>query len=276
MKTNNYHLIIEPRRGLLDLELVEVWKQRELLLFLAWRDIMVRYKQTALGVAWAVLQPVITMLIFTFIFGRLAKLPSNGIPYPIFTFAALLPWQLFAFSLSSTSISIVENKNLVSKVYFPRLIIPLASTLAGLMDFAITFVILLGMLVYYQIPITARILAVPLLVVFAVLSAEAVGLFLSALNVKYRDVRYALPFLTQIWMYATPVAYSSTLVPEQWRLLYALNPMVGVVEGFRWALLGSGDGLSIMLWVSGLMVIVLFFLSAIYFKNMEEQFADII
>jgi len=266
---------IEPQRGWVSLDLADLWRYRELLLLLTWRDIKVRYAQTVLGASWAILQPVLTMIIFSIIFGQLAKLPSDGVPYPVFTYTALLPWQLFAFSLTNSSQSLVGSQNLVSKVYFPRLIIPIASVLPGLADFAVSFLVLIGMLVFYQIPITARILALPLFLSLALMSALAVGLWLSALNVEYRDIRYVVPFLTMFWQYATPVAYSASLIPEKWRLLYGLNPMTGVVEGFRWALLGSGQ-VGGMIWVSVAIIIFLFISGLVYFKRMEATFADVI
>ena len=270
------HLSIEPPRGWAALELRELWLYRELLFFLAWRDIKLRYKQTALGAAWAILQPLLTMVIFSVIFGQLAKLPSDGIPYPIFTYAALLPWQLFSFALTNSSNSLINSQNLISKVYFPRLIIPLASTLAGLMDFAIAFLVLLGLMVYYHIMPTMAILYLPLFLILALLSALAVGVWLSALSVEYRDVRYIVPFLTQFWMYATPIAYASSLIPENWRLLYGLNPMTGVVEGFRWALLGIQTSGGSMILVSAAVVVVMFISGLYYFRRMENNFADVI
>jgi lipopolysaccharide transport system permease protein len=268
-------ITIEPQHGWVSLDLLDLWRYRELLLLLTWRDIKVRYAQTMLGASWAILQPLLTMLVFSVIFGQLAKLPSDGIPYPIFTYVALLPWQLFSFSLTNSSNSLVGSQNLVSKVYFPRLVIPIASVLPGLVDFAFSFVVLVGMLIYYQIPLTLRILSLPLFLVLAVASALAVGLWLSALNVEYRDIRYVVPFLTLFWQYATPVAYSASLIPEKWRLLYGLNPMTGVVEGFRWALLGSGriDG---MIWVSVGIIIFILVSGLAYFKRMEATFADVI
>jgi lipopolysaccharide transport system permease protein len=262
-------ITIEPQRGWVSLELGDLWRYRELLLLLTWRDIKVRYAQTVLGAAWAILQPLLTMVIFSIIFGQLAKLPSEGIPYPVFTYTALLPWQLFAFSLTNSSQSLVGSQNLVSKVYFPRLIIPIASVLP------ISFFVLAGMLMYYQIPLTARILTLPLFLLLAVMSALAVGLWLSALNVEYRDIRYVVPFMTLFWQYATPVAYSASLIPEKWRLLYGLNPMTGVVEGFRWALLGSGrmDG---MILVSAVIIVLILISGLAYFKRMEATFADVI
>jgi lipopolysaccharide transport system permease protein len=273
---NYIHTVIEPPKGWAPLELGELWKFRELLFFLTWRDIMVRYKQTALGAAWAVLQPILTMIVFSIIFGGLAKLPSEGIPYPIFTFTALLPWQLFAFALTQSSNSLVGSQNLVSKVYFPRLVVPFSSVLAGVVDFAIAFVILMGMMAFYGIRLTPAVLLLPLFLLLALASALAVGLWLSALNVKYRDIRYVVPFLTQFWMYATPIAYSSSLIPEKWRWLYSLNPMTGVVEGFRWAILGKSSLDMLSLSISAGMVVVLLIGGLYYFKRMETSFADII
>lgn len=269
------HIVLEPTHNWLSLELGDLWRYRELLFFLTWRDIKVRYKQTVLGAAWAILQPLLTMVIFSIIFGTLANLPSDGIPYPIFTYTALLPWQLFAFALTNSSNSLVGSQNLISKVYFPRLIVPIASVLPGLIDFAIAFVVLLGMMVYYQIPITIRILALPVFILLGIMTALAIGFWFSALNVKYRDIRYVVPFLTLFWQYATPVAYSSSLIPEKWRMLYGLNPMAGVVEGFRWALLGSGE-VGSLLWVSVVVVLLFFVGGLIYFKRMEDTFADVI
>ena len=269
-------VLIEPTGRSISLGLRDLWRYRELLFFLTWRDIKVRYKQTALGAAWALLQPLLTMVIFSVIFGSLAQLPSEGIPYPIFTYTALLPWQLFAFSLTSSSTSLINDQRLITKVYFPRLVIPISSVLAGVIDFLIAFVVLIGMMIFYQVPLTWRVLTLPLFVLLAVFSALAVGLWLSTLNVKYRDVRYVVPFLTQFWMYATPIAYSSTLIPEKWRLLYALNPMTGVVEGFRWALLGSGEGAGPMVLVSAAIVLVLFIGGLAYFRKQEDTFADVI
>src|ERR1041385_5853931 len=243
-------LILRPSRGFLRLNLRDVWEYRELLYFLVWRDVKVRYKQTVLGAAWAVLQPVMTMVVFSVFFGRLAKVPSDGIPYPVFAFAALLPWQLFAFALSESSNSLVGSQNLITKVYFPRLVIPISSVLAGLVDFGIAFAVLLGLMWWYGITPTAAIVFLPLFVALAITTALAVGLWLSSLNVKYRDVRYTIPFLTQFWMFATPVAYPSSLVPGRWHTLYGLNPMAGVVEAFRWALLGTTDGPGLLLVVS--------------------------
>lgn len=267
---------IQPSRGWAPLDLKEIWRYRELLFFLTWRDIKVRYKQTALGAAWAVLQPLLTMVIFSVIFGNLAKLPSDGIPYPIFTYTALLPWQLFAFALGNSSNSLILNQNLVSKVYFPRLVIPIAALLPGLVDFCISFVVLIGLMIYYHIGLSLRILALPLFLVLALVTAIGLGLWLSALNVQYRDVRYTVPFLTTFWQYATPIAYASTLIPERWRLLYSLNPMTGVVEGFRWALLGTANGVGPMIWIAVLVDLVILVGGLFYFRRMEDGFADVI
>jgi lipopolysaccharide transport system permease protein len=270
------HTIIEPPKGWAALQLSEVWKFRELLLFLTWRDIKVRYKQTALGAAWAILQPVLTMIVFSIIFGGLAKLPSNGIPYPIFTFTALLPWQLFAFALTQSSNSLVGSQNLISKVYFPRLVVPFSSVLAGVVDFGIAFIVLIAMMIYFGIEITSTVLLLPVFLILALTSALAIGLWLSALNVKYRDIRYVIPFLTQFWMYATPIAYSSSLIPEKWHWLYSLNPMTGVVEGFRFAILGKSSLDVLSLCISAGMVIALLIAGLYYFKRMESSFADIL
>jgi len=269
-------LVIRPSRGFLRLNLKEVWAYRELLYFLVWRDIKVRYKQTALGAAWAIIQPVMTMVVFSVFFGRLAKVPSDGIPYPVFAFAALLPWQLFAFSLTESSNSLVGSQNLITKVYFPRLVIPLSSVLAGIVDFAIAFVVLLCLMLYYGITPTAAVVWLPLFVMLALATALSVGLWFSALNVKYRDVRYTIPFLTQLWMFATPVAYSSTLIPQPWRAWFGLNPMAGVVEGFRWALLGKSGGPGGLLWVSVAAVLLLLTGGLFYFRRTESTFADIV
>ncbi|HSR31159.1 MAG TPA: ABC transporter permease [Anaerolineae bacterium] len=269
------HLIIHPPRGWEGLGVRDLWRYRELIYFLTWRDVKVRYKQTVLGATWAILQPVLTMLIFSIIFGELARLPSEGIPYPIFTYTALLPWQLFAFALLNSSNSLVGSQNLVSKVYFPRLVIPIASVLPALVDFAISFLVLAGMMLYYGVPLTVRALSLPLFLGLAMLTALAVGIWLSALNVEYRDVRYIVPFLTLFWQYATPVAYSSTLIPPQWRVIYGLNPMTGVVEGFRWALLGKGE-IGDLLGVSVGIVALLLVTGLAYFRRMEASFADVI
>lgn len=269
-------VLIQPSRGWVSLKLRDVWEYRELLYFLAWRDIKVRYKQTVLGAAWAILQPVLTMVVFSVVFGRLLQAPSDGIPYPIFTFCALLPWQLFAHALTQSSNSLVANERLITKVYFPRLVIPISAILAGLVDFGIAFVVLLGMMLYYGIVPTAAIVTLPLFLLLAVATALAVGLWLSALNVQYRDVRHTIPFLTQIWLFATPVAYASSLIPEPWRAWYGLNPMAGVVEGFRWALLGQTGSPGSLVLVSAFVVTVLLVGGLVYFRRMEKQFADMV
>jgi lipopolysaccharide transport system permease protein len=269
-------LTLEPSKGLFRLKLGDLWEYRELLYFLVWRDVKVRYKQTALGALWAILQPVMTMIVFSIFFGRFAKIPSDGVPYPVFAFAALLPWQLFAYALSESSNSLVSNQNLITKVYFPRLVIPISAVLAGLVDFGIAFVILLAMMRYYGIVPTAAIALLPLFVLLAITTALAVGLWLSSLNVKYRDVRYTIPFLTQIWMFATPVAYPSSLVPKQWRALLGLNPMAGVVEAFRWALLGNAHSPGPLLAVSVAAVVILLVGGLIYFRRTESTFADVV
>ena len=267
---------IRPVKGWVSLDFRELWAYRELLYFLTWRDIKVRYKQTALGVVWAVLQPFMTMVVFTIFFGILAKIPSDGLPYPIFNFCALLPWTLFARALGESSNSLVANANLISKVYFPRLVIPIATTSAALVDFGIAFIIFLGMMVYYGVLPTIAIFTLPLFILFAITTALAVSLWLSALNVEYRDVRYTIPFLTQFWMFASPIAYPSSLVPEQWRFLYGLNPMAGVIEGFRWVLLGKVQPDFAMVAVSAGIVLLLFISGLIYFRRMEQTFADVI
>jgi len=269
-------LILRPPSGWASIGFKELWEYRELLYFLTWRDIKVRYKQTVLGAAWAIIQPFFMMVVFSLFFGYLARVPSDGIPYPIFTYCALLPWQLFAHALGESSNSLIANERLITKVYFPRLVIPLSAVLGGLIDFAIAFVILLGMMAYYHIVPTLMIFALPLFVLLAIITALAVGLWLSALNVQYRDVRYTITFITQFWLFATPVAYSSSLVPERWRALYGLNPMAGVVEGFRWALLGKTEGPGAMLAVSTGVVILLLIGGLYYFRRMEQTFADIV
>ena len=268
--------VIRPSRGWVSLRLRELWEYRELLYFLTWRDIKVRYKQSVLGIAWAIIQPLTTMIIFSVIFGQLARLPSDGIPYPVFSYTALLPWNLFAGALTRSTTSVVGSANLVKKVYFPRLVIPLASTLAVLVDFVVAFVILVGLMLYYGFAPTLTTLTLPLFTLLALATALAVGLWLSALNAQYRDVGHAIPFLVQAWMYASPVAYAASLIPERWRTLYALNPMVGVIEGFRWALLGTGQGPGSMLVVSSVVTLLLLVSGAAYFRRMEKSFADVV
>lgn len=269
-------LKIRPPEGWASLGLSELWEYRELLYFLTWRDIKVRYKQTALGAAWAVIQPLFMMVVFSLFFGRLGGIPSDGLPYPIFAFCALLPWQLFAHALSESSNSLVANERLITKVYFPRLIVPISAVLGGLVDFVIVFVILLGMMAYFGITPTVMIVTLPLFLLLAVMTALGVGLWLSALNVQYRDVRYTTNFLTQFWLFVTPVAYPSSIVPERWRWVYGLNPMAGVVEGFRWALLGKTEGPGALLGVSVASVLLILVGGLYYFRRMEQTFADIV
>jgi lipopolysaccharide transport system permease protein len=237
-KTQEEVIILRPSRGWISLNLRDLWRYRELVYFLTWRDVIVRYKQTILGAGWAIIQPLFNMVVLSVIFGNFANMPTGGIPRPIFTFAALLPWGLFSKALSDTGRSMLSNRSMITKIYFPRLIIPLASVLGGLVDFLIQFVILIGMMFYYQFALTAAVVTLPLFILLALVTALGVGLWLSALNVLYRDVNYILPFLTQLWLLITPVAYSAQeVVPEEWQLIYALNPMVGVIEGFRLSLI---------------------------------------
>lgn len=239
--TSEFVQIIRPRRSWWDIDLREIWAYRELLYFFVWRDIKVRYKQTVIGAAWAILQPFMTMVVFSLFFGKLAKIPSHGLPYPVFYYSALLPWMYFAGALQNATNTIIEHQRVITKVYFPRIILPLAAVLSGLVDFGIAFLILIGMMLFYGIIPTLAVLWLPFLMLLAVMTAFGVGLWLSALNAIYRDVRYAVPFLIQFWMFASPVAYPSSLVPERWQWLYGLNPMAGVIEGFRWALTGQGQ-----------------------------------
>lgn len=268
---------IEPSKGWVSLKLRELWEYRELLYFLTWRDIKVRYKQTVLGAAWAIIQPFFTMVVFSLFFGRLAKIPSDGIPYPIFAYAALVPWTFFANGLSQSSNSLVGSANLIKKVYFPRLVAPISGVVGGLPDFGISFVVLVGMMFYYGLyPTVYSILWLPAFLLLALVTALGVGLWLSALNVEYRDVRYVVPFLTQFWLFATPIAYPASLLSEPWRTVYGVNPMVGVVEGFRWALLGSGHAPGPMVLVSAVAALVILVTGAFYFRRMERTFADIV
>jgi lipopolysaccharide transport system permease protein len=267
---------IAPPRRWFELDLREMWEYRELLYFFVWRDLKVRYKQTAIGVAWVVLQPLLAMLVFTLFFGRLAKMPSEGLPYPVFYYTALLPWMYFAASLTHATNTMVEHEKVITKVYFPRLLLPFSSVLSGLVDFAAGFVLLIGMMLYYRRTPTIATLLAPLFLLLAVLTALAVGLWLSALNAIYRDVRYVTPFLVQFWMFASPVAYPSTLVPARWRWLYGLNPMAGVIEGFRWALTGRGQGPGALVLVSAGSILLLLIGGAIYFQKMEGTIADMV
>lgn len=272
-------IYIKPSTGIAALNLRDLWVYRELVIFMIWRDIKVRYKQTLLGATWAVIQPVLTMVAFYFIFNKIGRVPVDAdIPYPIFSYAALLPWGLFVTALNQASRSLTANHNMITKIYFPRLILPLASVLAGLVDFAIASVILVGLMIYYRyVPAWEILWTLPLFLFLAIITALGVALWLSAINVKYRDVNYVLPFLTQFWMFITPVAYSSAkAVSEQWQLLYSLNPMAGVVNGFRWALLGVGDGPNTALWISVGISILVLVSGLFYFRGMEKTFADTI
>jgi lipopolysaccharide transport system permease protein len=266
----------QARPGWVAIDFAELWQYRELLVFFAVRDIKVRYKQTLLGIAWAIIQPVMTMVVFSIFFGKLAGVPSDGLPYPVFSFCGLLPWQLFAFALTQSSNSLVNNAHVLTKVYFPRLIIPFASMIAGLIDFAIAFLVLVGIMFHYDIIPGLALITLPFFVVLALAAALSVGLWLSALNVKYRDVRYTIPFLTQLWLFVTPVAYASSLVPSKWQAVYAINPMAGVVEGFRWALLGKAAPPGTMLIVSVAATAMLLAGGLFYFARMEKTFPDII
>jgi lipopolysaccharide transport system permease protein len=267
---------IEARRAWLALDLAEVWAYRDLVYFFIWRDIKVRYKQTVIGAAWAVLQPVMTMLVFSLFFGRLAKIPSQGLPYPIFYYSALLPWMYFATAMQGATNVVVEQQRMITKIYFPRVVLPIASILSGLLDFAISFVVLIVLVAYYRIVPTAAVLWLPLFTLLAVMTALGVGLWLSALNAMYRDVRYVVPFLVQFWMFASPVAYPTSLVPAKWRWLYGLNPMAGVIEGFRWALTGHGEPPSILLAASSVAVVLLVLSGLIYYHAVEGKIADVV
>jgi lipopolysaccharide transport system permease protein len=271
-------IYIKPTSGLAALNLRDLWIYRELVFFMIWRDIKVRYKQTALGAAWAVLQPVLTMLVFNFLFGNIAKMQTDGgIPYPIFSYTALLPWGLFSTALNSASRSLTSNQNMITKTYFPRLVLPMASVLGGLLDFAIAFVVLIGLMFYYGItPGIHALWALPLFTLLSIITALGIALWLSAINVQYRDVGYALPFLSQFWMFVTPIAYSSKVISEQWQIVYALNPMAGVVNGFRWALLGVGNPPDLLIGISAAISILILLSGLVYFRNMERTFADTI
>jgi len=269
-------VVIEPRRGWAAMNLKEVLEYRELLYFFVWRDLKVRYKQTILGALWAILQPLITMLVFSVFFGRLAKMPSDGVPYPLFSFAALVPWTFFATGLSQSSNSLVSGANMLRKIYFPRLVMPTASVLAGVVDFGLAFLVLVGMMFFYGFTPSAAVVILPALLLLTVITSLGAGILLSALNVQFRDVRYIIPFLVQIWLLATPIAYSSNLLPDRWRTLYAINPMVGVVEGFRWALLGTGTAPGPMLLASSVAALLLLVSGIFVFRRMERNFADVV
>jgi len=275
-------LILRPSQGWSALNLGDLWRYRELIYFLIWRDIKVRYKQTVLGASWAIIQPFVTMVVFTIFFGGLAKMPSDDIPYPIFSYTGLLPWGLFTKAIGDAGRSMITNRSMITKVYFPRLSIPLASVLSGLVDFGLAFVVLIGMIAFYnfvpeldyQVRLTPTILTLPLFLLLTLITSLGVGLWLSALNVQYRDINYIIPFLTQFWLFITPIAYPSSLIPEQWQLLYALNPMAGVVEGFRWALLGLETAPGPMFAVSSTISVILLVSGLFYFRRMERTFAD--
>jgi lipopolysaccharide transport system permease protein len=267
---------IQPSRGWVSLKLDRLWEYRELLFFFAWRDIKVRYKQTVMGALWAIIQPFFTMVIFSLFFGRLAKVPSDGLPYPIFSYAALVPWTFFANALSQASNSLVLSANMIKKIYFPRLTLPIATVLAGVVDFVLAFLVLLGMMLYYGLVPTINILWLPLFLLLALVTSLGVSLWLSAMNVQFRDVRYTVPFLVQAWLFVTPIAYPSSLLSEPWRTLYGLNPMAGVVEGFRWALLGTDTAPGPMTVVSAVVAVTLLVSGAFYFRRMEQSFADVL
>ena len=269
-------IVIEPGRSERQY-LKDLWNYRELFYFLAWRDILVRYKQTVIGILWALLRPFLTMVILTIVFGKLAKFPSEGVPYPILVFAAMLPWQFFANALSECSNSLISNTNLISKVYFPRLVIPTSSVIVSFVDFVISGAILVGLMYWYDFWPTWRVLALPPLILLAFVAALGAGLFISAMNVKYRDFRYIVPFVVQFGLYVSPVGFSSSVVPEKWRFLYSINPMVGVIDGFRWAILGKGVTFYIPGFLMSVVLVFLLFLIGIgYFRKTERTFADII
>jgi lipopolysaccharide transport system permease protein len=267
---------IRPQRGWQQVNLLEVWHHRELFYFLCWRDIKVRYKQTVLGATWAIIQPFMTMVVFSLFFGKLGKMPSDGIPYPLFVYTALVPWTFFANGLAQSSNSLVQNAAMLKKVYFPRLIIPISNVISGTVDFLFAFVVLVAMMLYYGIFPTLNVVWLPLLLLLEISTALGIGLWLSAMNVQFRDIRYVLPFVTQFWLFATPIAYPSSLLSEPWRTIYGLNPMVGVVEGFRWALLGSHTAPGPMIAMSALVAVSLLVTGAFYFRRMERTFADIV
>ena len=267
---------IEPSRGWVSLKLHELWEYRELLYFLTWRDVKVRYKQTILGAAWAIIQPFFTMVVFSLFFGRLAGIPSDGVPYPIFSFAALVPWTFFANGLNQSSNSLVSSAGLITKVYFPRLAVPIATVFSGIVDFGLAFLVLLGMMLYYGMVPTINALWTPLFFLLALTTSLGVGLWLSAMNVKFRDVRHTVPFIAQFWMFSTPIAYPSSLLSEPWRTIYGLNPMVGVVEGFRWALLGTDTAPGPIILASSLMALAILVGGAFYFRRVEKTFADVV
>ena len=276
MPSDSHLIVVKPSKGWTSLKLDELWEYRELLYFLTWRDLKVRYKQTVLGAAWAIIQPFFTMVVFSLFFGKLAKIPSDGIPYPIFAYAALVPWTFFANGLNNSSNSLVGSANLIKKVYFPRLVVPISSVISGGLDFVLAFIVLLGMMLFYGIFPAVNIIWLPFLLLLTLITSLGTGLWLSALNVQFRDVRYTVPFLTQFWLFASPIAYPSSLLSEPWRTLYGINPMVGVVEGFRWALLGTETAPGAMIFVSSLVALCLLVSGVFYFKRVEKYFTDVI
>jgi len=273
---NDFDIIIEPKKGIKHYWR-ELYSYRELFLFLAWRDILVRYKQTVIGIAWSVLRPLLTMIVFTIVFGKLAKMPSNGIPYPILVYSAMLPWQFFSNTISESGNSLISNANMISKIYFPRIIIPTTSMIVSLIDFFISSVILSIIMFYYKFVPTIYILFIPFLLILAIITSLGIGYLISALNVKYRDFRYIIPFFVQFGLYISPVGFSSAVVPEKWRLIYSLNPMVGVIDGFRWAIMGG----KFQIYMPGFMLsifisVMIFIIGFIYFRKTEREFADVI
>jgi lipopolysaccharide transport system permease protein len=272
MREKSYYL--RATRGFALPRLEDFWNYRELLQFLIWRDVKVRYKQSAIGIAWAILQPLSMMLVFTIFFGRLAGIPSEGIPYPLFAYAALLPWQLFSRAILESTNSLVVDQRLITRVYFPRIVVPTASVLSAIVDFLVASVLLVGLMLFYQVPLTWTMLYMPLFLAIMLVTALGVGYWLSALNLEYRDVMYAVPFLNQLWFFLTPIVYPSSLVPDRWQWLYGLNPMVSVIEGFRWSLLGQGPAPSAMVWISFGMGLVLFVSGAAWFRWRERTFVD--
>lgn len=276
LKTDVYHIHIKPSRGWVSLNFQEMWEYRGLLYFLIWRDIKIRYKQTIMGASWAILQPIFTMVIFSLFFGRLANVPSDDIPYPIFSYSALVPWTFFAVGILQSSNSLVINSNMVKKIYFPRLFMPTGSILAGGVDFVLAFSVLLLMMFFYKITPTSNIVWLPLFLFLALITSLGVGYWLSAMNVQFRDVRYIVPFLIQTWLFITPIAYPSSLLDNPWRTIYGINPMAGVVEGFRWALLGTDTEPGPIIIVSAIVSVILLVSGAAYFRRMEKHFADVI
>lgn len=266
----------QPSKGWAWPKVRELWQFRELVFFFGWRDIKVRYKQTVMGATWAIIQPFLTMMVFSLFFGRLANVPSDGLPYPIFSFAALVPWTFFANSITQASNSLVVNANMIKKVYFPRLALPVATVVPGILDFSLAFLVLIGMMFFYDLVPTINIVWLPLFLLLALVTSLGVSLWLATMNVQFRDVHFAIPFITQLWLFLTPIAYPSSLLSEPWRTLYGINPMAGVVEGFRWALLGTDTAPGPMVVVSAFVAVFLFVSGALYFRRMEQGFADVL